>query len=104
MRYIFLTIFVIFLGIGCTTVREPDVSLASLSIPEINDEFTVLDPEFTMHDLGKLRVGMTKAEVYALFSRPRAVKQAPRDEYWEYIWFELYFREGLLANWFELDL
>ena len=92
---------------GCSnspSVREPEVSLAREPVQEFSDDFSVLDPEFTVYDLSKLRVGMTKSEVRNLFSNPRTIKKAPKDEYWEYIWFELYFREGLLANWFELDL
>ena len=64
--------------------------------------FPVAEPFFPVYDLSKLRVGMTKAEVQALFSSPKNTKQTPKDEYWEYAAFELYFRNGRLINWFML--
>ncbi len=64
--------------------------------------FPLAEPFFPANDLARLRIGMSKAEVMALFSSPKATKRTPKDEYWEYSWFELYFREGRLVNWFTL--
>jgi hypothetical protein len=86
---------------GCCTGPQPDVSIANIS-PPIEGEFALADPAYAVYDLSKLKVGMTKAEVHALFAKPLAIKHAPKDEYWEYDWFELYFREGRLVNWFDL--
>jgi hypothetical protein len=87
---------------GCCGTAQPDVSFANVFPQPVDGEFALADPEYTMYDLSKLKIGMTKAEVYALFAKPLVVKHAPRDEYWEYDWFELYFREGRLVNWFDL--
>jgi hypothetical protein len=86
---------------GCSTTPQPDVSIAGI-FPNPIEGFTLADPAYAVYDLSKLRIGMTTAEVYALFSKPHVVKHAPKDEYWEYDWFELYFREGRLVNWFDL--
>jgi outer membrane protein assembly factor BamE (lipoprotein component of BamABCDE complex) len=93
---------VILLLTGCCTTPRPDVSLAAILPKLIEDGFALAGPEYTVYDLTKLRIGMTKAEVYELFSGPHVIKHAPKDEYWEYDWFELYFREGRLVNWFDL--
>lgn len=76
----------------------------SLTAPSMKGEggFSLAEPFFPASELGKLRVGMTKAEVVALFSAPKTTKRTPKDEYWEYSWFELYFRDGRLVNWFTL--
>lgn len=86
---------------GCRTTADPELPFESIR-PEAATEFALADPEYAVYDLSKLKVGMTKAEVQALFAKPRVIKHAPRDEYWEYEWFELYFREGRLVNWFDL--
>jgi hypothetical protein len=87
---------------GCCGTAQPEVSFANVFPKPADGEFALADPEYAMYDLSKLRIGMTKAEVYALFAKPHVVKHAPKDEYWEYDWFELYFREGRLVNWFDL--
>ena len=84
-----------------TPILAPDVSWERGS-PQPREGFALADPGYVIYDLSRLRIGMTKAEVQKLFLRPHVVKQAPKDEYWEYDWFELYFREGRLVNWFDL--
>jgi outer membrane protein assembly factor BamE (lipoprotein component of BamABCDE complex) len=86
---------------GCQSTAAPDISFESMR-PKDAQGFSLADPEYAVYDLSRLRVGMTRAEVYKLFSRPDVVKKTPRDEYWEYGWFELYFREDRLVNWFDL--
>jgi hypothetical protein len=92
---------VLFVLSGCCTTAEPDVSFEGI-LPKTEGEFALADPGYAIYDLSKLRIGMTRSEVHNLFSKPHTVKQAPKDEYWEYDWFELYFREGRLVNWFDL--
>jgi hypothetical protein len=103
MRRLFVGLAPFFLVLaGCCSTAEPDVSFANVFPKPVDREFALADPEYAVYDLSKLKIGMTKAEVYALFAKPRIIKHAPRDEYWEYDWFELYFREGRLVNWFDL--
>lgn len=54
-------------------------------------------------DLSRLRVGMTKEEVLAIFPDPIAIDVSVRGlEVWEYGFAQLHFRQGVLANWFDL--
>jgi len=94
---------------GCahSPVSLPSVSAgpeAPLAAPSMHASvgFPLAEPFFPANDLARLRIGMSKAEVIALFSSPKAMKRTPKDEYWEYSWFELYFRDGRLVNWFTL--
>ncbi|MDR1317220.1 MAG: hypothetical protein LBK13_10140 [Spirochaetales bacterium] len=86
---------------GCCTTADPELSFENIS-PKTATEFVLADPEYAIYDLSRLKVGMTMSEVQSLFAKPRVIKHAPRDVYWEYEWFELYFREGRLVNWFDL--
>jgi hypothetical protein len=92
----------VFILSGCCTGPRPDVSFENLSPQPSGGEFALAEPSYAIYDLSKLKIGMTKAQVYALFEKPHVIKHAPKDEYWEYDWFELYFREGRLVNWFDL--
>ena len=61
------------------------------------------EPFIRMVDLARLRVGMTREEVLALFPDPRAIDVSVRGlEVWEYGFAQLHFRGGILANWFDL--
>ena len=61
------------------------------------------EPFIRLVDLARLRVGMTKQEVLAIFPDPRTINVSPRGlEVWEYGFAQLHFRNGLLANWFDL--
>ena len=103
-RLVYGFVFALFILTGCRSPKAsvPDVSIAAIfpSLPAA--DFYLADPLYEIYDLSRLRVGMSRAEVRALFSDPRDIKRTPRDEYWEYKWFELYFRDGLLVNWFDL--
>jgi hypothetical protein len=79
----------------------PDISFPAMRV-EVAADFPLSPPVFQPYDLTKLRVGMSKNEVIVLFAKPKNTKRTPKDEYWEYTWFELYFREGRLVNWFNL--
>jgi hypothetical protein len=93
--------FFLIIPAGCCSTADPELSFESMT-PKEAGTFVLAGPEYAVYDLSRLQVGMTRAEVRTLFAEPRTVKHAPRDEYWEYDWFELYFREGRLVNWFDL--
>ena len=108
-KVILIAILIPFAFLCCATSSAPRVSgqpgpEIPLAAPATKAavSFSLAEPFFPSFDLSKLRVGMTKAEVRALFSNPMNTKQTPKDEYWEYVWFELYFRNGRLVNWFML--
>lgn len=88
---------------GCASVspRPVEVSLPR-RVEERKESFVWAEPSYRPKELKKLRVGMTKSEVLSLFQEPKSIKKTPSDEYWEYDWFELYFRGGRLVNWFDL--
>lgn len=89
--------------LGCVSV---DPGIVEVSLPRETEQriekFSWVEPTYRPKELKKLRVGMTKSEVLSLFQEPRTIKRTPSDEYWEYDWFELYFRGGRLVNWFDL--
>jgi len=58
------------------------------------------DPFIKLVDLQRLRVGMTKQEVLAIFPGPNETTLRGRDELWDYGFAELIFRGNLLADWF----
>jgi outer membrane protein assembly factor BamE (lipoprotein component of BamABCDE complex) len=101
-RFLCTAAAVLFVLAGCCGAPQPELSIAKIFPQAPEEGFALADPEYALYDLSKLRVGMTRAEVRGLFAKPHVVKQAPKDEYWEYDWFELYFREGRLVNWFDL--
>jgi len=100
------------LGASCSTgpssisTQRVDPEIVEVSLPRIHPEgmppLLWAEPNYRSRDLKKLRIGMSKAEVLALFQEPISIKRTPSDEYWEYDWFELYFRGGFLVNWFDL--
>jgi hypothetical protein len=54
-------------------------------------------------DLSRLRVGMTKAQVRAIFPDPEEIDISPRGrEVWNYRFAQLHFRDGRLADWFTI--
>jgi outer membrane protein assembly factor BamE (lipoprotein component of BamABCDE complex) len=73
-------------------VREVDTSI-DVELPE---------PFVKLVDLARLRVGMTKAEVLAIFPNPFEIELHRGDEFWQYGFAELIFRDGLLRDWFNL--
>ena len=60
------------------------------------------EPFVKLVDLGRLRVGMTKAEVLAIFPDPYEIELQAGDEFWQYGFAELIFRNGRLRDWFNL--
>ncbi|TVQ36654.1 MAG: hypothetical protein EA384_13945 [Spirochaetaceae bacterium] len=61
------------------------------------------EPLIRIVDLARLRIGMTKEEVLAIFPDPTTINVSVRGlEVWEYGFAQLHFRQGLLANWFDL--
>jgi hypothetical protein len=86
---------------GGGSVSGPDPSFSALQTAAASD-FPLISPVYKLYDLSLLRVGMSKTEVLSLFAKPKITKRTPKDEYWEYAWFELYFRDGRLVNWFDL--
>jgi hypothetical protein len=60
------------------------------------------EPFIRLVDLARLRVGMTKAEVLAIFPDPYEIQLRRGDEFWQYGFAELIFRDGLLRDWFDL--
>jgi hypothetical protein len=78
---------------GFPLVRPSTAALAELPPPSVK-----------LVDLRKLRVGMTMAEVLEIFPGPIETKISPRDTtVWQYRFAELYFRDGKLFNWFNLE-
>jgi len=73
-------------------MRTVDASI-SVDLPE---------PFVKLVDLGRLRVGMTKAEVLAIFPDPYEIELQAGDEFWQYGFAELIFRNGRLRDWFNL--
>lgn len=60
------------------------------------------EPFIRLVDLARLRVGMTKAEVLAIFPDPHEIELRRGDEFWQYGFAELIFRDGRLRDWFDL--
>ena len=82
---------------------EPDAGFPLLR-PSANALTELPPPAVKLVDLRKLRVGMTMAEVLEIFPGPIETKLSPRDTtVWQYRFAELYFRDGTLFNWFNLE-
>jgi outer membrane protein assembly factor BamE (lipoprotein component of BamABCDE complex) len=96
---------------GCATDSERPTAApaeADTGFPLVRPSATTLaelpPPSVKLVDLRKLRVGMTMAEVLEIFPGPVETKISPRDTtVWQYRFAELYFRDGLLFNWFNLE-
>ena len=65
-------------------------------------EVELPEPFVKLVDLARLRVGMTKAEVLAIFPDPYEIELRQGDEFWQYRFAELIFRNGRLRDWFNL--
>ncbi|NBB90963.1 MAG: hypothetical protein GVY23_07120 [Spirochaetes bacterium] len=96
---------------GCATDGERPTKVPSgpdTGFPVVRPSANALSelppPAVKLVDLRKLRVGMTMAEVLEIFPGPIETKISPRDTtVWQYRFAELYFRDGELFNWFNLD-
>lgn len=106
-------VFAIVLGLGsCRTAPEevadprvveiaPDIGLPRLGI-ETSIEVDLPEPFIKLVDLGRLRVGMTKEEVLAIFPDPVEIRLRAGDELWQYGFAELIFRGNRLKDWFDI--
>lgn len=65
-------------------------------------EVSLPEPFVRLVDLARLRVGMTEEEVLAIFPDPFAIQLRRGDEFWQYGFAELIFRDGRLLDWFDL--
>ncbi len=106
-----LPVTLVLLIAGCATAPDSGEPIHSLTLdtgfpyrPSPEVVYGELpEPFVRLVDLSRLRVGMTKAEVLAIFPDPRTINVSPRGlEVWEYGFAQLHFRNGLLANWFEI--
>lgn len=60
------------------------------------------EPFVRLVDFSRLRVGMTKAEVLAVFPDPDETRLRQGDDIWRYGFAELIFRDDRLRDWFNL--
>jgi len=85
-----------------TQNKDPEISIerrepSGYTTPELPEPF------IRVVDLARLRVGMTRAEVLALFPDPKQIRTTRADtEFWAYSFAELQFRNGRLENWFNI--
>lgn len=95
---------------ACETPPEPAPAAGpepvdpGWAMREVDTSIDVEPPEpfVKLVDLARLRVGMTKAEVLAIFPDPSEIELRRGDEFWQYGFAELIFRDGLLRDWFNL--
>jgi hypothetical protein len=73
-------------------MREADTTLV-VELPE---------PFVKLVDLSRLRVGMTEAQVLAIFPDPYEIELRGGREFWQYGFAELIFSDGILRDWFNL--
>lgn len=66
-------------------------------------EVELHEPFIKLVDLARLRVGMTKTEVLAIFPDPIQIELRGTDELWQYGFAELIFRGNRLRDWFNLE-
>lgn len=95
--------------LSCATPpEEPETPAAPVDpgwpMRQIDTEIDVelAEPFVRLVDLSRLRIGMTKAEVLALFPDPHEIRLRQGDEFWQYGFAELIFRDGRLRDWFDL--
>ncbi len=97
--------------VGCESTppeREPSPSAPDTGLPVLRppqESFKPLPPpEARLVDLRRLRVGMTMEEVLEIFPGPEETRLSAQDTtVWRYRFAELYFRDGRLYNWFDLE-
>ena len=65
-------------------------------------EVELPEPFIKLVDLARLRVGMTRAEVLAIFPDPSEIELRFGDEMWQYGFAELIFRDDRLRDWFNI--
>ena len=100
---------------GCATPPEPEPSAATGPAVEDGPDhgwmlrsapplpaFELVEPFVKLVDFSRLRVGMTKEEVRAIFPDPLEVKLQRDDEVWYYGFAQLIFRGNYLNDWFNM--
>ena len=65
-------------------------------------EVELPEPFVKLVDLARLRVGMTKDEVLAVFPDPYEIELRGADDLWKYGFAELIFRRDRLRDWFDI--
>ncbi|HKJ85451.1 MAG TPA: hypothetical protein VKA06_05215 [Spirochaetia bacterium] len=86
-----------------TPARETPVDPGwQMKTVDTSIQVSLPEPFIRLVDLARLRVGMTKAEVLAIFPDPFEIQLRRGDEFWQYGFAELIFRDGLLRDWFDL--
>jgi len=99
--------------VSCRTTPElsqaepPPVDLppdAGWALRAADTSITVELPEpfIKLVDLDRLRIGMTKQEVLAIFPDPFEIGLRGSDELWQYGFAELIFRGERLRDWFDI--
>ena len=97
---------------SCRTSSEQFATEAAVELPPdpgwaartVDTSITVELPEpfIKLVDLDRLRIGMTKQEVLAIFPNPTEIKLRSNDELWHYGFAQLIFRGNTLRDWFNL--
>jgi outer membrane protein assembly factor BamE (lipoprotein component of BamABCDE complex) len=93
---------------ACVTEPEPEPAQVDQTVDTGWEQRTVdnsietelPDPFVKLVDLRRLRVGMTKQEVLAIFPGPEETQLRGRDELWDYGFAELIFKGNYLNDWF----
>ena len=93
---------------GCAGVQEeatPDIVDPGWAQRPIDTtvDVAMMEPFVKLVDLARLRVGMTKEEVRAIFPDPDEIQLRGTDEMWRYGFAELLFRGNYLRDWFNLS-
>jgi hypothetical protein len=116
MRHILFFTLLFVLLMSCSTTEEAarPAERKPVQPPPVDAGLPMLRPLFVMEvdlpepfykrvDLRRLRVGMTKEEVLAIFPDPLEIDiRQTGYEMWAYDEVELYFRDGTLRDWFNL--
>jgi len=97
---------------SCRTTQEPLAPESTIDLPadpgweirtiDTSIEAQLPEPFIKLVDLDRLRIGMTKQEVLAIFPNPTEIKLRSNDELWHYGFAELIFRGNTLRDWFNL--
>lgn len=99
---------------GCRSTAAEDPVTEALEIDSAPDpgwpvlvadesiEVDLPEPFVKLVDLDRLRIGMTKQEVLAIFPDPYEIELRGSDELWQYGFAQLIFRGNRLRDWFDL--
>lgn len=97
---------------SCRTTPEPFMPESTIDLPpdpgwevrtiDRSIEVQLPEPFIKLVDLDRLRIGMTKQEVLAIFPNPIEIRLQSNDELWHYGFAQLIFRGNRLRDWFDL--